>query len=160
LVAGKRPPRLIRLFLVASSPLSPLVIGDTQREQMKADYRDRRVIEWTLQNVLLGSPISAAAKEKLIADALRLSTEAKAGWIKIGSREDFCYRAAEIDAPVVIVAGELDRVDPVNMVKEHIVSNYPSALARFLPNKGHLLPVEAPQEIANIVRSVADGAWR
>jgi hypothetical protein len=32
--------------------------------------------------------------------------------------------------------------------KSHIRPHYPRALVRYLPDKGHLLPVEASQEVA------------
>ena len=54
--------------------------------QIRVAYRDRSAIEWTLKNVLLGSPISAPSREQLIVDALRLSAEASSGWIDIGTQ--------------------------------------------------------------------------
>jgi pimeloyl-ACP methyl ester carboxylesterase len=160
LLAAKRPPGLLGLVLVATSPLSPMAIEGAKREQMKAAYIDRNAVEWSLENVLLGSEISLASREQLIADALRVSPEASAGWIEIGSRENFSEKAADINVPVAIVAGELDRVDPISEVKAHVVAHYPSAQVRFLANKGHLLPVEAPQEVATLIRSMADRAQR
>jgi pimeloyl-ACP methyl ester carboxylesterase len=150
-LASKRPHGLLGVVLVASSPPSPMVIDDVQREQMKKAYSDNHAIEWSLDNVLLGSRISQEDRAQLIADALRLSAEAKAGWIDIGTREDFSKAVQNISVPVVIVAGELDRVDPIHVVKTHIIPHYPLAPVHFLPQKGHLLPVEAPQEVASIV---------
>jgi pimeloyl-ACP methyl ester carboxylesterase len=150
-LASKRPQGLLGVVLVASSPPSPMVIDEVQREQMKKAYSDNHAIEWSLDNVLLGSPISLEDRAQLIADALRLSAEAKAGWVDIGTREDFSKEVQNINVPVVIVAGELDRVDPIHVVKSHVIPHYPLAPTHFLPGKGHLLPVEAPQEIASIV---------
>lgn len=156
LLAAKRPAGLLGLVLVASSPLSPMAIDEAQRAQMRVAYRDRSAIEWTLKNVLLGSPISAPSREQLIVDALRLSAEASSGWIDIGTRENFSKYAADIEVPVVIVAGELDRVDPPSVVKAHVVPHYPTAQVNFLPNRGHLLPVEVPQEVATLITFLAD----
>jgi pimeloyl-ACP methyl ester carboxylesterase len=156
LLAAKRPTGLLGLVLVASSPLSPMVIEEAQRAQMRVAYRDRSAIEWTLENVLLGSPISAPSREQLIVDALRLSAEASSGWIDIGTRDNFSKYAADTEVPVVIVAGELDRVDPPPVVKAHIVPQYPTAQVSFLPNRGHLLPVEAPHEVATLITFMAD----
>jgi pimeloyl-ACP methyl ester carboxylesterase len=155
LLASSRPSGLVGLVLVASSPLSPMAIGDAQRVQMKAAYQSEDAVEWTLSNVLLGSPVSAADRRQLIADALRLSPEARLGWIETGSREDLRAFAAKVEVPVTIVAGTLDRVDPIEVVKSHIVPSYPGAAAHFLADKGHLLPVEAPEAIANLISSSA-----
>jgi len=148
LLASRRPPGLLGLALVASSPLSPMAIDEAQRRQMRTAYANRGAVEWTLDQVLLGSPVAAASREQLIADALRLSPEATAGWLDVGSREDFAAKASSIDVPVAIVVGERDRVDPVAVVESHIRPHYPRALVRYLPDKGHLLPVEASQEVA------------
>ncbi len=150
-LAAGRPAGLLGVALIATSPPSPMAIEDTQRGQMKMAYADRGAVEWSLENVLLGSPVPDESRQQLIADALKLSTPAKAGWIDIGTREDFSGDIANIDVPVAIVAGELDRVDPVSVVKEHILPRYPAAQVNFLVGKGHLLPVEAPAEVAAIV---------
>jgi pimeloyl-ACP methyl ester carboxylesterase len=155
-LAAQRPQDLAGLVLVASSPPSPMAIGEEQRAQMKRAYADRAAVEWSLDNVLLGSPVSSEVRARLIADSLRLSPQATAGWIEIGSREDFSQKVGKIDVPVGIIAGELDRVDPVAVVKAHVVARYPSATVRYLPGKGHLLPVEAPQEVADIIRFIAE----
>lgn len=150
-LAAKRPRGLLGVVLVASSPPSPMSIDEVQRSQMRKAYSDSVAVEWSLDNVLLGSPIPQEDRAQLIADALRLSAQAKAGWIDIGTREDFSKAVRNINVPAVIVAGELDRVDPMHVVKTHLIPHYPSAPVHFLPHKGHLLPVEAPQEIANII---------
>ncbi len=155
LLASKRPEGLVGLALIASSPPSPIAIDNAQREQMKAAYADAVAITWTLENVLTGSPISDAAREQLIKDALRLSPPARAGWIDVGTRDDITEAVAHINVPVLIVAGELDRVDPVSVVNEEIVARYPGARLNFLPNKGHLLPVEAVEELVFIVGGFA-----
>jgi pimeloyl-ACP methyl ester carboxylesterase len=152
-LAARRPAGLVGLVLVASAPLAPMVIDEEQRQQMRKAYRDRNTVEWTLDNVLLGSPVKAASREQLIVDALRLSPAAMAGWLEIGSREDGSMSAASIKVPVLIVAGELDRVDPVPVVMSHLISHYPSAEVHFLPGKGHLLPVEAAEDLACLIDS-------
>jgi pimeloyl-ACP methyl ester carboxylesterase len=150
-LAARRPAGLLGLALIASSPPSPMAIDDAQREQMKKAYADRAAVEWSLDNVLVGSPLADDARRQLVADALRLSPPATSGWIDVGTREDFAGRVAHIDVPVVIVAGELDRVDPLPVVRQHIAARYPSAQVNVLANKGHILPLEAADEVAAIV---------
>lgn len=152
LLASEQPQGLAGLILVASSPLSPMNFPEQQRQQMKSTYANRAAVLWTLENVLTGSPVSDNNREQLIADALRLSPEAIRGWIETGMGEDLHQKAAEINVPVVIMAGELDRVDPADVVKMHICASYPAAQVHFLADKGHLLPVEAPERVAEIIR--------
>ena len=147
-LAATRREGLVGLALIASSPPTPMAITEGQRAQMRIAYEDRAAVEQTLDHVLLGSPVTGASREQLIDDALRRDSHAKFGWIDFGSREDRSAEVARINVPVVIVAGELDGVDPLAVVKDHIIPFYPAASQKFLANVGHLLPVETPDEVA------------
>ena len=151
LLASKQPKGLIGLVLTASAPPSPAKIDEQQREQMRGAYGNRESIEFVLDNVLLGSPISTEARKLLIAEALRVTPQAKSGWIDIGTSDDIRTEAKSIDVPMVIVAGDSDRVDPLDVVKTEIVPVYPRAELHLLPGKGHILPLEAPLELATII---------
>jgi pimeloyl-ACP methyl ester carboxylesterase len=155
LVASRRPVGLRGLALIASSPPSSMQIDQNQRAQMRPAYDTRESINWVLDNILLGSLTSPDAREQAISDALRLSPEARDGWIDIGTREDFTKEVASINVPVVIVAGDLDKVDPLDVVNHHIVPHFRKAALHVLPQKGHLLPIEAPVEVAQIVGEFA-----
>ncbi len=149
-LAARRPAGLRGLVLVASAPPVP-VIDDAQRAQMRGAYASRESVEWVLDNVLASSPTSDAARDQAIVDALRLSPQATAGWIDAMSREDVSATVARIDVPVVAIAGELDRVDPLDVVRRHLLSHFAAPALHLLPGKGHLLPLEAPAEVAAIV---------
>lgn len=152
LLASQRPAGLRGVALIASSPPSPMVIDEAQRAQMKAAYADRDSIDWVLDNILIGSPTSPASREQAVEDALHLSQPATLGWLETGTREDFSQDVGRIDVPVVCVAGALDRVDSLEVVHSHIVPHFKQAALHVLPKKGHLLPIEAPEEVAQILR--------
>ena len=155
LLAARRPKGLLGVVLVASSPPSPMAIGDDQRVQMKGAYSSRESVNWSLDNVLVGSPISSEEREQLVTDALRLSPPAVEGWIEVGGREDISFDVVKIDAPVVIIAGTVDHVDTPEIVQTKIVPHFPAAPVHMLSGKGHLLPIEAPAEIARVVDEFA-----
>ncbi|KPC54181.1 alpha/beta fold hydrolase [Amantichitinum ursilacus] len=158
LLASQQPAGLEGVVLVASSPLSPMAIDEAQRQQMHGAYAFLGAVEFTLDNVLLGSTVAPPVRQQLRDDALRLSLPGKNGWLEVGSREDFSARAAQVNVPVTIIAGELDRVDPVEVITHKIAPLYPAAELHLLPGKGHLLPAEAPQDLANIIRKFATRA--
>jgi hypothetical protein len=54
------------------------IVSVVKRFMLQA-YSDSHAIEWSLDNVLLGSLIPQEDRAQLISDALRLSAEAKAG---------------------------------------------------------------------------------
>lgn len=153
LIASRRPAGLVGVALVASSPPSPMTIPDAQREQMKLAYATRDAATWTLDNVLLGSPVAPEIRERTLDDMLKVSQAAVQGWVEVGTRDDLTQAVARVDVPVTIMAGRLDRVDPVEVVRLHLAPYYKSAPLSLLDGKGHLLPLEAPEEVATILRS-------
>jgi pimeloyl-ACP methyl ester carboxylesterase len=132
-----------------------MAIDEAQREQVRAAYADENAINWSLDDVLVGSPISKESRRQLIADAKRLSPEARSGRIDVGTREDFAAAVSWIDVPGVMVAGDLGRVDLMAVVKAHLVPHYPSATLKVLLRKGHLLPVESAEEVPATVGEFA-----
>ena len=158
-LASRRPPGLRGLALVASSPASPMQISEAQRDQMRGAYASRDSINWGLDNVLTGSPISERDREVLVADALRLSPGARDGWIEIGSREDYSSEVSKINVPVAVIAGEADKIDPLEVVKAHILPAFSRPETHFLKNKGHLLPIEASRELVAILSNFAVKAF-
>jgi pimeloyl-ACP methyl ester carboxylesterase len=158
-LASRRPRGLKGLALVASSPASPMQLSQAQRDQMKVAYASRDSINWGLDNVLTNSPISDEDREVLVADALRLSPAARNGWIEVGSREDYSDEVAKVNVPVAVIAGEADKIDPLEVVKAHILPAFGNPETHFLKTKGHLLPIEAPGELVEILSQFAAKAF-
>lgn len=67
---------------------------------------------------------------------------------------DVRHRLAEVAAPVLAVAGELDQPTPPSALEE-IADGVPDGRAVVLPGVAHLAPVEAPEEVARLVREHA-----
>lgn len=152
LIASTNPTGLQGVVLVASSPLVPMNLGDEQREMMRQAYASREAVNWTVENVLTADNITEEALEQLVQDATQMNPRAVNGWLDVGSKEDLHHVAASITAPVLIMAGELDKVDPVEVVKQHIAPAFPAAPVHILAGKGHLLPLEAPQQVAGLIK--------
>ncbi|MBI3898397.1 MAG: alpha/beta hydrolase [Gammaproteobacteria bacterium] len=150
-LAARRPEGLRGVALVASSLAGPLQIGQEQREQMKRAYSSQDSINFVIDNVLTGSPISKKDRENFVTDALRLSPGMREGWIEVGTRDDFSKEVANINVPVAVIAGEIDKVDPLEVVKSHVLPSFKDPEVHVLKNKGHLLPMEAPIEVAEIL---------
>lgn len=155
LLASRQHAAVIALALVASAPLAPMNFSEEQRNQMRAAYHSRESVLWTLDNVLTAGDMTAQQREKLAEDALRVSDKAAEGWVFTASREDLSSAAAHIDLPIMIMAGEQDKVDPPAVVEHAIAGLYPWADVHIIPGKGHLLPVEAPQTVANYLKAFA-----
>ncbi len=82
-LASRRPQGLRGLALVASAPASPMQISQALRDQMRGAYASRDSINWGLDNVLTGGPISENERELVVSDALRLAPAARDGWVEV-----------------------------------------------------------------------------
>ena len=51
------------------------------------------------------------------------------------------------------------KVDPLDVVKAHILPAFRDPETHFLKNKGHLLPIEAPRELVEILGKFAARAF-
>lgn len=155
LIASLRPEGLSGIMLVASSPLSAMPITEKQRTQMYSAYLSPEAATYTLNNILSCGELNSIVQHRTVNDALRMSDAAVAGWLEYGSREDLSACATETLVPVLIMAGEEDKVDPLPVVRNIIAPMYPSAYVDILPGKGHLLPLEAPSEVASRIEDFA-----
>jgi pimeloyl-ACP methyl ester carboxylesterase len=95
----------------------------------------------------------------LVSDALRVSPAAREGWVEVGTREDYTKDVTRVNVPVVVIAGEDDKVDPVEVVRAHIIPSFSNPETHFLEKKGHLLPVEAPAELVEVLSKFAAKAF-
>lgn len=59
-------------------------------------------------------------------------------------------RLGELQAPVLVLAGEYDMPDVLNLV-EHISARLPRASSAIIPDAGHMLPMEQPAAFNRLV---------
>jgi pimeloyl-ACP methyl ester carboxylesterase len=55
---------------------------------------------------------------------------------------------ANIDVPVLVLAGSDDQVDPPATLQAHLLPSIPSAMIQLLTGTGHLSPLEVPDQVA------------
>jgi Predicted hydrolases or acyltransferases (alpha/beta hydrolase superfamily) len=58
----------------------------------------------------------------------------------------------KIDVPVIVISGEHDRVDPPKAASRAAAAHSQAKLV-VLPGVGHLLPLEAPADLANVIKA-------
>lgn len=151
LIASRRPNGLEGLILVAPSPPSPTLLSDEQRATLSGAYQSRESVEFVIDNVLTAKPLDAALREQVIEDSLKGAPQAKAAWPDIAMREDITAAATSINVPTVVISGELDQVDQVGTLQSELLPLIPHAAMHILPGIGHLSPLEAPTEVAQLI---------
>ncbi|HEX7386538.1 MAG TPA: alpha/beta hydrolase [Castellaniella sp.] len=156
-LAGQRPAWLRGLVLVASSPAVPMEVPAPQRLAMQLAYASRANVQETLDNVLTATPIRGTAREQVITDSLSGHRDAQIAWPTHGMLEDISAMSLRIDVPTLLLTGELDRVDPLAVLAERLVPYLPDPEVHQIPSVGHLLPLEAPAEVASCIARWLDG---
>lgn len=151
LIASRRPNGLEGLVLVAPSPPSPMLLSDEQRATLTGAYQTRESVEFVIDHVLTAKTLDAARREQVIEDSLRGAPQAKAGWPNVAMREDITAAVASIEAPTLVISGELDQVDRVATLQAELLPRIPHAAMHVLPGTGHLSPLEAPAEVARLI---------
>jgi pimeloyl-ACP methyl ester carboxylesterase len=155
MIASRRPEGLAGLVLIAPAGPTPLAIPEEVRTGMVQAYATRDSIVATVRQVLAPNGLSPDDLELVIADSLAGGRAAKAAWPLAVSQEDITAAVADIDVPVIVVSGEDDRVDPPSVLRSDLLTHIPQAQLLLLPGVGHLSPLEAPADIADILRAIA-----
>ncbi|MDE3240020.1 MAG: alpha/beta fold hydrolase [Paracoccaceae bacterium] len=155
LMASRHPAGLAGLVLVAPSPPSPMGVPLEIRRGMVQAYESRDSIIATVRQVLAGTPLVPDDLEQVVTDSLQGSPAARSAWPLEASQEDITAQAEQIRVPTLVVSGEEDRVDPPAVLRQELMPRIPQARLHVLPGIGHLSPLEAPDDLADLIRSFA-----
>lgn len=153
LLASRRPRGLEGLVLVAPSPPSPLGLPLEVRQGMVGAYISRESVIATVEQVLAGRRLAPEDLESVVEDSTRGAAAAKAAWPLNASQEDITGKVSDISVPVLVISGEEDRVDPPSVLRKELLPRIPQAELRLLAGVGHLSPLEAPLELASLIKS-------
>jgi len=123
---------------------------------MAGAYSTRESVGMATDQMLTAKVLSPKDREQVIQDSLRGAPQAKKAWPRSTSLEDITREVAAINVPTVVIAGELDRVGSVGLLKAELLSRIPHAVLHVLPGTGHLSPLESSQELARLACDFAD----
>jgi 3-oxoadipate enol-lactonase len=154
-LAARRPRGLAGMVLVAPAPPTPLALPLEARQGMVHAYDSRESIMATVANVLAPHGLRPGELEAVVADSLAGSAAAKAAWPLASSQEDMTAEVGRINVPVIVISGEDDRVDRPHVLREELLPRIAQARMVVLPGVGHLVPLEAPTELAGLIRTFA-----
>ena len=116
---------------------------------MMAPYGSREGVMQAL-SVLAGSPLSDLLREQFIEDTLPGSPQAKRAWTQHNMMADVSEGLDAVTIPVSVVVGDRDQVERQETLRTVFVSLIPHASFHVLRGIGHLSPLEAPDEVADI----------
>ena len=147
-VAARRPTGLEELVLIAPSPPTPEPMEPAERGRLLRSHGDRAATQQTNRNISR-LPIADNEFEVLLEDNLRCSLGAWNAWLETGSRETL--ELDVIDAPTLLIAGKLDPVIPLELLRKEITPHLTQFRLEVIAGAGHLLPLEAAGHVAELI---------
>lgn len=151
LVAAGRPAGLQGLVLVAPGPARPAaVITPGYQAQLAHAYDTEESVAGARDHVLTGTPLPDELKAQVLADSRASGSQARDEWPLRGIAEDISGLTAAIDVPTLVVGGDLDQVEPVDVLRDNLLPYVPGARLEVLTS-GHLIPLEAPAALAGLI---------
>lgn len=149
LVAAERPTALTGLVLVAPAPPSPPPAITSHFQQQLAHAYDRpETVTDALDHVLTAIPLAASVRSAVIEDSLSGAAAARTEWPLHGIAENITTAAERISVDTTVITSGRDVVEPVDVLREHLLPFMPGARLRVLDGPGHLTPLEAPELLA------------
>ncbi|MBP0456560.1 alpha/beta fold hydrolase [Streptomyces montanisoli] len=154
LVAARRPAGLAGLVLVAPAPpRPPATVTEEYRQGLSHAYDSPATVAHALDHVLTATPLPADARASAVRDSLASAAGAGREWPLHGIARDITGAVGGIEVPVAVLAAENDRVEPPSVLRECLLPHIPHAVLTTVPAAGHLLPLEAPADVAAALRS-------
>lgn len=152
-VAARQPAGLRRLLLLAPSPPTPEPMTKAARTAALAAYGNPEAAAKTFAKITR-QPLAMALRAHVIADNLRCTQAAWDAWLLHGSRENITALMPEIRVPCHLLVGAADAAITLATQRRHTLPLLPvGTVLTVLPATGHLLPLEAPAAVVEVLNA-------
>jgi pimeloyl-ACP methyl ester carboxylesterase len=120
------------------------------------EWSRRGTVGYAMARRSLGRGARRADVELTLDGLARTTGLARAGFLAAMSGMDLHEGLRAVDVPATVLVGTQDRLTPPRLARE-LTSSIPGARLVVLPGAGHMLPLEAPDEIVDAIGAVAGG---
>ena len=155
-LAARQPAGLVGVALLSPSPPTPEPMTDEDRHDTLRAYGKPNEAAKTYAHIT-AQPHPDAIKQQIVGDNLRSSKAAYDAWMLHGSRENIADRMGNVRVPCTILAGDQDQVMSPSVHGLETLPLLPTGTPlEIIGGAGHLLPYDAPQEVAILLRSFVE----
>ncbi|MEU9977067.1 alpha/beta hydrolase [Streptomyces sp. NPDC051014] len=159
LVAATRPAGLRGIVLVGSGPARPAAqITPAYQEALSHAYDSAESVAWARDHILTAAELPAGVGARIVTDSLSGTDAARAEWPLRGIAQDITGQTRMVGVPALVVAGEHDGVEPVDVLRENLLPYLAQADFTVVRHSGHLIPLEAPDDLAAAIAAFAPAA--
>jgi pimeloyl-ACP methyl ester carboxylesterase len=152
-LAARQPTGLCRLVLLSPSPPAGEPMTDADRAASLAAWGKPEEAEKTFHTITC-RPLSPEVHAHIVADNLRTTHAAWSIWLEQGAREDITALMPQLAVPCHLLVGEGDKPIPPDTQRCLTLPLLPPGTPfTVVPGAGHLLPLEAPEVVAQAVLS-------
>lgn len=143
---------LERVILVAPSPPTQEPMPEDERERLLNNHQSPDVAATTV-NSATQKPLPDPRR----ATAIRTHTQAEnrtwRWWLLDGMHRSIADQLDQIQVPVSVIASSDDPVIPWDTIQDEVMALLPTAELTQLSTVGHLIPLEAPGQLAQSIRT-------
>lgn len=156
LVAASGPAGLRGIVLVGPGPAKPAAhVTPEHREALSHAYDSEESVIGARDHVLTARGLPDTLAAQVLVDSRRSTDAARTEWPLRGIAEDISDRTRTIRVPALVVAGQDDHVEPVEVLRENLLPYLADADFTVIPDTGHLIPLEAPGPLAGAIAAFA-----
>lgn len=159
LVAATRPAGLRGLVLVGSGPAKPAAqITPEYQDALSHAYDSDESVAGARDHILTATELPASIKAQIATDSRAGADAARTEWPLRGIAQDITAHTRMVSVPALVIAGENDQVEPVEVLRENLVPYLSRADFMVIPHTGHLVPLEAPADLADAITAFEPAA--
>ncbi|MGW6521026.1 alpha/beta fold hydrolase [Streptomyces sp. NPDC054950] len=159
LVAATRPAGLRGIVLVGSGPAKPAAqITPEYQEALSHAYDSTESVAGARDHILTATELPAPVKARIVTDSRTVTEAARTEWPLRGIAQDITEQTRMVSVPALVVAGENDQVEPVDVLRDNLVPYLSEADFVVVPHSGHLIPLEAPAVLVDAITAFAPAA--
>lgn len=154
-LASRGLPGLEKLALLTPSPVCPEPMTPEARATMLAQTEPTHEHADAYLRANSCLPIKPDVWERSAWDRMCANPLAWRAWLEGGSLEDWSDRVGTLELPALVIAAEKDASLGPAVQRELTLPHLKNGRMEVVPGSGHLVPLEAPEKLAGLLREFA-----